>query len=75
MSQADGFGYVRDRLRACTSCSLTNEKSYYFTLKALYKETNFNNDLSSFVHSFYSGTQTNLIEEMVKFLYTDWTDP
>ena len=74
VSQADGFGYVRDRLKACPSCSMSDNSVSFFASKALYKRVNFNFDFSSFVHSFYRSSDTTLIEEILKFLYTDWTD-
>ena len=73
VTQADGFGYVRDRLRDCVSCSMFNKSTSFFASKALYDEKNFNNDISSFVRFFYKSSNTTLIEEIIKFLYTDWT--
>jgi len=73
VSQADGFGYVRDRLKACTSCRMSDSSIPFFASKALYAKVNFNVDLSSFVHSFYGSSDKIAIEEILKFLYTDWT--
>lgn len=76
MNQADGFGYVRDRLKAHGSSSIADDLSY-FASKALYNEENFAIDLKSFVDSFYSSSDASLelIERLVKFLYTVWSQP
>ena len=77
VSQADGFGYIRDRLRACEKCSVSNNDIFYFASKALYKSNNFDIDVASFINNFYSASNTPLsfIKQIVKFMYTDWTDP
>nr|XP_018668128.1 neuroligin-4, X-linked isoform X2 [Ciona intestinalis] len=75
VSQADGFGYIRDRNVDVLRQPFESSSAFMSPISDRMK-TNFDVVVAKFTDSFYEDSKVPLeaIEKLVRFIYTDWSD-